>query len=191
MRGGRTVASWLWVVPSAEPRCRATSTAVGVALLVGVTVLLAATVGVAVGMHGATGATPQAHVTGTLSAADGYPDGQVLALTHEAGDALDPTAVALSITFARTGEHARLVGFPTRRLTAGNVRGPAVFDASYAGVDGAVDAANTDGAWTSGETVEVRIASGKYDVQPGERLQVRVVHEPTNGVVAELRVIAA
>lgn len=163
---------------------------VGVVLLVGLTAVLAAAVGVGVGVATTDGPAPQVRVTGELSAADTYPDGQVLALTHEAGDALDPSAVALSVTIARTGEQARLTGFPTRRLTGGNVHGAGVFDASYAGVDGAVDAAHADGAWTSGERVAVRIARREHDVRPGDRVRVRVIHEPTDAVVADLWVTA-
>jgi FlaG/FlaF family flagellin (archaellin) len=114
----------------------------------------------------------------TVDATNGYPDGQQIRLTHEGGDPLAVRDLALVVT-VEGGVHPRLTGFPTRRLTADNVAGEHVFDRSYAGVDGAIDAAHTDGRWTAGETAAVRVAQADLDIRLADRVAVRVVHRPT------------
>lgn len=166
----------------------ATSPVVGVVVLVGVTLVLAGTVGAFAAFDEATaGAAPQIALSARLDATDGWPDGQRLTLVHEAGDAVVVADLALVVTVERTDATAHLVGFPRRRLTADAVRGDDVFDNGYAGVDGALDAAHTDGTWTSGETASIRFAQGDIDVRPGDRVAVRVIHRPTNAVLARVR----
>jgi FlaG/FlaF family flagellin (archaellin) len=168
------------------------SPVVGVAVLVGITVVLAAVTGGFVAFGVATTETaPQASVAATADATDGWPDGQRLRLTHRAGDPLVVADLALVVTVDRGDVHARLTGFPTRRLTADNARGTDVFDSGFAGVDGALDAAHTDGEWTSGETTSVRIAQGDLDLHAGDRIKVRIVHRPTNAVLAREATVAS
>jgi FlaG/FlaF family flagellin (archaellin) len=156
---------------------------------VAVTAVLGATVAGLVAAHGVGAAPPQAHLSVTVDATDGYPDGQQIRLTHEGGDPLAVRDLALVVT-VEGGVHARLTGFPTRRLTADNVAGDHVFDRSYAGVDGAVDAAHTDGRWTAGERATVRVAQTDLDVQSGDSVTVRVVHRPTGATLVAATVRA-
>lgn len=174
-----------------RPPPRAASPAVGIAVLLAVTTLLAATVAAGVGVHAVRDPAPQVRVTGTVSAGDGWPDGQVIELTHEAGRHLAVSDIELVVTLSRADRPARLSGFPTRRLTDEHVAGPAVFDEGYAGIDGTIDAAHTDGRWESGEVVAVRVARHHYDVRPDETVRVAVVHDPTDAVVARLSLVAA
>ncbi|WP_436930081.1 type IV pilin [Halosimplex halobium] len=171
---------------------RAATPVVGVVLLVGLAVLLAAVAAAAVGFEGARpGTAPQARVDAELSATDGWPDGQRLRLVHEAGDTLAVADLALVVGFERTGDRARLSGFPTRRLTDEHVRGADLFDRTYAGVDGALDAAHTDGRWAAGETASVRIAQHELDVRPGDRAVVRLIHRPTGAQLVRTEVGAS
>jgi len=164
---------------------RATSPVVGVAVMVGVTVALVAVVGAVVAFGTATsGAAPAVQVEVGLNASDGYPGGQRLRITHRAGDPLSIADLAVVLTVERVGVHARLTAFPTRRLTDANVRGDRVFDNSYAGVDGELDAAHTDGTWASGERTSVRVAQDDLVLRPGESVHVRLVHRPTDAVIA-------
>jgi len=170
---------------------RATSSVVGVVLLVGLTVTLAAAGGAFLAFGSALGdPPPRVAFEASLDATDGWPDGQRLRLVHESGEPLPVEAVALVVELHRTGARARLSGFPTRRLTGENVRGSEVFDNGYAGIDGALDAAHTDGEWTSGEPTSVRIAQGDLDVRPGDTGRVTVVHTPTNAILARIEVTA-
>lgn len=170
---------------------RAASSVVGVVLLVGLTVTLAAAGGAFLAFGSALGEPPpRVAFEASLDATDGWPDGQRLRLVHESGESLPVEEVALVVELDRTGARARLSGFPTRRLTSGNIRGQDVFDNGYAGVDGALDAAHTDGEWASGEPTSVRIAQADLDVRPGDHAQVMVVHTPTNAVLARIEVTA-
>ncbi|WP_167837386.1 type IV pilin [Halosimplex halophilum] len=183
--------------PASPPReplrsDRAATPVVGVVLLVGVTVLLAAVAAAAVGFEGARPEpAPQASLDAELSATDGWPDGQRLRLVHEGGDTLAVADLAVVVAFERTGDRARLSGFPTRRLTDEHVRGADLFDRTYAGVDGALDAAHTDGQWAAGETASVRIAQNELDVRPGDRAAVRVIHRPTGAQLTRTEVGAS
>jgi FlaG/FlaF family flagellin (archaellin) len=170
---------------------RATSSVVGVVLLVGLTVTLAAAGGALLAFGSALGdPPPRVAFEASLDATDGWPDGQRLRLVHESGEPLPVEAVALVVELDRPGARARLSGFPTRRLTGENIRGQNVFDNGYAGVDGALDAAHTDGEWTSGEPTSIRIAQGDLDVRAGDHARVTVVHRPTNGILARIEVTA-
>jgi len=171
---------------------RAASPVVGVVLLVGLAALLASTVVAAVGFDRARPApSPQASLDADLSATDGWPDGQRLRLVHEGGDTLAVADLAVVVEFERTGERARLSGFPTRRLTDQHRSGADLFDRTYAGVDGELDAIHTDGRWSAGETASVRIAQGELDVRPGDRATIRVVHEPSGATVVRTEVTAS
>lgn len=170
---------------------RGTSPVVGVVLLVGITVLLASVMGAFVAFGEATvEPAPRTHFTASLDATDGWPDGQRLQVVHEGGDAVQASEIALVLEIDRVDAASRLTGFPTRRLTDDNVRGPDVFDNGYAGVDGVLDAAYTDGRWESGDRASLRIAQTNLDVRPGDRVRVRIVHEPSNAVLANLAVSA-
>jgi len=179
-------------LPEGAPTERATSPVVGVVVLVGITALLASATLALVGVnHARPAPAPQVQLDGDLSATDGWPDGQRLRVVHEAGDTVTVTDLALVVEIERTGAHASLHGFPTRRLTDEHVRGANLFDATYAGVDGELDTAHTDGRWEAGETASVRIAQGAFDVRPGDRATVTVVHRPSGAQIARLAVRAS
>jgi FlaG/FlaF family flagellin (archaellin) len=169
---------------------RAVSPAVGVAVLIGLAAVLAAGVGVAAVGLVPSDPVPQVGVSVTADATDGWPDGQRLVVTHEGGASVPVSELAVAVALPESDRRARLSGFPTRRLTGENVRGDDVFDAGYAGVDGAVDAAHTDGQWDAGERLAFRIAQHEYDLRQGERVRIRIVHEPTDRTLAISGVIA-
>ena len=171
---------------------RASSPVVGVVVLVGLTVTLAAAGGALLAFGSSLEEPPpRATFEARLDATDGWPDGQRLRVVHVGGDPVPVDELALVVTLERVDAHARLTGFPTRRLTDANVRGSTVFDNGYAGVDGALDAAHTDGRWASGESTSVRIAQGDVDVRPGDHARVAVVHTPTNAVLSRVDVVAS
>ena len=177
--------------PAGRTDDRAVSPVVGVVLLVGVTVALAAAAGAALAFGSALSeAPPRVAFDASLDATDGWPDGQRLRVVHESGDSLRAGEVALVVELDRVDAHARLTGFPTRRLTGDHVRGRDLFDGTYAGIDGALDAAHTDGTWDSGEAASVRVAQSEVDVRPGDGARITVVHRPTNTVLGRVDVTA-
>ncbi|MDG5777546.1 type IV pilin [Haloarculaceae archaeon H-GB2-1] len=172
---------------------RATTSVVGVVLLVGVTVTLAATVTTAgFALTTAThSTTPTVAVDpDPLDASDGWPDGQTIRLVHRSGPPVNVSRLTLVVSVP-DGRSAHLTGFPTRRLTPEHVAGADLFDRSYAGIDGELDAAHTDGQWEAGEVLEVRLARGHVDVTPGDRVSVAVVDSETNVAMAEVTVVAS
>jgi flagellin-like protein len=167
------------------------SPVVGVVLLVGVTVTLAAAAGAVVAFGEALAEpAPRASFAATADATDGWPEGQRLRVVHRGGDPVAVADLTLVVSVPRVDARARLSGFPTRRLTDEHVRGRHVFDAGYAGVDGALDAAHTDGTWSAGESTAIRVAQGELDLRPGDSVRVQVVHRPSNAVLARLAVRA-
>lgn len=169
---------------------RGVSPVVGVVLLVGLTAVLAAGVGVAAVGFAPAEPAPQVAVSASVDATDGWPDGQRLVLIHEGGAAVPVESLAFVVEIPRVDARARLVGFPTRMLSAEHVRGDDVFDNGYAGVDGAADAATTDGQWAAGERVAFRIAQGEVDLRSGDRVRVQIISEPANAVLAREAVVA-
>lgn len=171
---------------------RATSPVVGVVLLVGLAVMLATAGGVLLAVGSPLDEPPpRATFEATLDASDGWPDGQRLRVVHTAGEPVPVDELALVVHLDRVPARARLSGFPTRRLTGENVRGEDFFDSGYAGIDGALDAAHTDGRWASGESTSVRIAQGAVDVREGDRAEVWVVHRSSGSRLARLDVVAS
>ncbi|QLH80756.1 type IV pilin [Halosimplex pelagicum] len=171
---------------------RAATPVVGVVLLVGLTVLLASVAVAAVGFDRARPEpAPQVRLDADLSATDGWPEGQRLRLVHEGGDTLAVAELAVVVAFERADARARLSGFPTRRITDDHRRGTDLFDRTYAGVDGELDAAHADGRWTAGETASVRIAQNELDVRPGDRAAVRVIHRPSGAQLVRVEVRAS
>lgn len=171
---------------------RAATPVVGVVLLVGLTVLLASVAAATVGFESARREpAPQVRLDAELSATDGWPEGQRLRLVHEGGDTLAVADLAVVVAFERTGARARLSGFPTRRLVGEHVRGADLFDRTYAGVDGELDAAHTDERWTAGEAASVRIAQNELDVRSGDRAAVRVIHRPSGAQLVRVEVRAS
>jgi FlaG/FlaF family flagellin (archaellin) len=166
------------------------SPVVGVVLLVGLTVVLAGVAGTLLAFSEALVRPPQVSFTVTADATDGWPDGQRVRVAHRGGDPLDVTRVTVVVGLPRVEAQARISDFPTRRLTPEHVRGDHVFDRGYAGVEGVLDAAHTDGTWAAGESTSVRVAQHEHDLRPGDRVRVRVVHQPSNAVLVRSTVRA-
>ena len=151
---------------------RAVSSTVGVALLLVVTVVLAATVGsVALAsvpdettLSTTTAATP---VALSVSAADDR-----LSFTHRAGRALDVDALTLHVTVDGTPlAHQPPVPFFSKTGFRPGPTGP--FNAA------------SDGRWSVGETATFRVAStNSPSLEPGARVTVRVATD--DRVVARL-----
>lgn len=158
-------------------RARGTSPVVGVVLLVAIVVVLIGSVGTAAMALSVDGeSTPRLAVTApAVDAADAWPRGQRLRLTHDGGDPLAVERLTLVVSVG--DRRGRVGGFPRRRITTGSVAGDELFDNGYAGVDGELDAAHTDGAWEPGESLEIRLAREDVDLRAGDSVAVRLLHD--------------
>lgn len=183
--------------PPATPTDRAVSPVLGVVLLVALTTLLASTVGAfALGVTTPTATPSVATSTGPLVASD-HADGdreQRVRIVHEGGPPVNVTDLELVLTVERTGEHARVTDLPVRanKLDSASVEGGEFLDASHGETVGALSAAppDTDGVWSAGDTLGVRLTSSDVRLVPGDQVTVRVVHAPSGGVVATETLVA-
>ncbi|MDS0283549.1 type IV pilin [Haloarcula onubensis] len=182
---------------------RALSPVVGVVLLVGLTLVLAATVSAtAVGLTDElTGAAPVvSQSSGTYeryAAGGGRYDEQVVRLTHEGGDTLTVSDLELVVDATDAcGQTGRLVNLPIEgddpRPTSRYVRGDDVFDNAANSVEGPIGTGDVDddGEWSAGETAQFRLATRACRLDPGDSVVVRLVHTPTDAVVVDQRIRA-
>lgn len=181
-----------------RPDDRALSPVVGVVLLVGLAVLLGATVSAtALGFTDKlTGAAPTvAGSSGTYEryAGDGgrYTE-QVVRITHEGGDTLTVADLAVVVDASDAcGKTGRLVNLPAEgddpRPTSRYVRGDDIFDNAANSVEGPIGTGDVDddGEWSAGETAQFRLATRACRVAPGDTLVVRIVHTPTGATVVD------
>ncbi|WP_254279050.1 type IV pilin [Haloarcula marina] len=175
---------------------RAVTPLVAVVLLVGLTVVLAASVtaasvGYAAELRERAPTVSQSAAEYERYAAGGgrYAD-HVIRLTHLAGDTLTVADLELVVDASDAcGKVGRLVNVPIAGddpvPTERYVRGDDVFDNSYNAVEGPIGTGDVDddGEWSAGETAQFRLASGDCPLRDGDRLTVRVVHAPTNAVL--------
>ena len=191
------------MTPQRRSTERALTPVIGVVLLLGVALLLAATVSVTALGYAERLSQPAPTVAQSSGEYDRYAGGggryteQVVRITHVAGDTL--TVADLEIVVDATeacGKTGRLVELPVAgddpRPTSRYVRGDDVFDNSADAVEGPIGTGDVDddGEWSAGETAQFRLAASECRLQPGETITVRVVHTPSDGVVMEATVRA-
>lgn len=134
---------------------RAVAPVVGVVLLVGVTVVLAAIVGAfAIGI-GDSGNAPEAAITAAR-------DGNELTLTHHSGDALDVTELTIRVYVDGESLEKQL---KVPSTNPDGFRDPPT---------GPFNSASSDHRWTAGETASFIIATGTNSPQPSADSQVTV-----------------
>jgi len=152
---------------------RGVSPVVAAPLLVGVTVVLAAVVGVMAMEFG-----PPGHEEPRVLSAHATDDGRI-ELTHESGPAINLTAVSIVVTVdGEPLDHQPPVPF---------------FSASgfYPGPTGPFNVA-TDALWESGERATVRVAgTNAPSLRAGATVTIRVLHEETRIALVETTVQAA
>jgi len=177
---------------------RALSPVVGAVLLVGLTLLLAATLSAtALGLTDElTGPAPV--VSQSSGTYERYASGggryteQVVRITHEGGDTLTVADLELVVDASDAcGQTGRLVNLPADgddpRPTSRYVRGDDIFDNSADSVEGPIGTGDVDddGEWSAGETAQFRLATRSCRVEPGDTVVVRIVHTPTGATVVD------
>jgi len=147
------------VLPAPTDTDRAVSPALGAVLLVGVTVLTAAVVGVALFGQAAALSGPPPTATFDVDA-----EGDRISLDHAGGDAVDVRALRIEV--AVDGEplaHQPPVPFFAAEGFHGGPSGPLNPE--------------TDAEWTVGETASFRVAGTNAPaLEPGARLTVELFH---------------
>ncbi|WP_336337016.1 type IV pilin [Haloarcula brevis] len=170
---------------------RGVSPVVGVVLVLSITVLLAATVG-GVALH-AVGESDRrtpvvARSTGQFVTGPSSGCGaNTVTVRHAGGDSVP--ADELEVAVALPDAAARLVDLPVpgTALAANNTDDPdnVVYDYCVGGV-----IADGGQPWTAGRAISFQLNAGGGTVEPGDTIDVRVVHAPSNGVLAAVELTA-
>jgi len=151
-----------------------TAGAVGSALLA--LALVAGTViAVGVAVYEA-GQPPEAELSASFDADSGG-----VSVEHVGGEAL--RVADLRIVVERGRDRARIDDIPAASDSLeGHVAGDPIVDTSAGAAAGPITSAepDADGRWSEGDVVRFRLAD---PVDAGDRLTVRVVHAPTDGVL--------
>ena len=105
-------------------------------------------------------------------------DGQWIHITHESGDAVEVANLSVNVSVPDHRKRATLHGLPTEGLDQDDYTGNHLFTLGRAGVAGETSTNDTDGVWSSGETISLRIEESRTDLRPGESVEVSVYHVP-------------
>lgn len=174
---------------------RGTTAVVGVVLLVAVAVVAAATVGSVVlsaSDHLGERTPPTARSTGAFETGPSVGCGDnVVRVVHDGGEPLSADAVEVVVRVPERDASARLVDLPVDGTSLGpeNVVGDrqnVVYDNCVGGV-----VANGGKRWAAGREIAFELNAGGGTVTSGDEIEVLIVHEPTDGVVANAVVNAA
>ena len=179
-------------------RSRAVSSVVSTILLVAVVVVLAATVSVfALGVTEEIRSPPPTvsdssaeYLTGSTTC-----DTDIVRLTHAAGDAVDLSETRTVVRLPDSGgTEATITGFPTDGSTLDADEHDDPDNILYSGgcVGGEADGGSGgSGRWSVGTSFSFKLNSGggTGDIDPGDTIEVLVVHDPSNAVVVEHSIV--
>jgi FlaG/FlaF family flagellin (archaellin) len=110
-----------------------------------------------------------------IDAANGQ-SGQWIRITHESGDAVDVANLSLNVSAPDHRKRATVHGLPTDKLSQDDYTGNHLFTIGRGGVAGEASTNDSDGVWTAGETIELRIEPGRTDLRPGDTVKVSIYH---------------
>lgn len=170
---------------------RGVSPVIGVVLMLSITVLLAATVGgfVFTASSDLNQRTPTvARSTGNfVTGPSGGCGANTVTVRHAGGDPVPADELAIAVALPDTD--ARIVDLPVSgtALSANNTDDSdnVVYDYCVGGV-----IANGGQRWTAGRAITFQLNAGGGTVEPGDSIEVRVVHTPSNGVLAAVELTA-
>jgi len=172
---------------------RGVTPVVGAVLVLSITVLLAAVVGTFAMSAAADvgGPTPTvARSTGSFVTGPSAACGDnAVQIRHEGGERVAPEDVEVVIRLPDGDTEARLVDLPVSGTALGqtNLEDPenVVYDYCVGGV-----VAHGGRPWTAGRVIEFQLNAGGGTVEPGDRITVWIVHEPSGGVLAAVDLTA-
>jgi flagellin-like protein len=178
---------------------RAVSPVIGVVLMVALTVILAATVGVAFLGFADQLTQPAPYVSqssGEFQSDIAGGGDQIVTLFHDAGDPVDVSEIVIRVSFSEHSAVGTLLNLPAEgddpQPTDQYVRGDDVFDNSANSVSGSIgtEPPDTDGIWAAGDIIRFRLASSAVSVERGEIVTVKILHRPSESVVTTVEIRA-
>ncbi|MFB6223887.1 MAG: type IV pilin [Haloarcula sp.] len=172
---------------------RSVSPVTGVALLLSITVILTAIVSASIfGVRtNVNERTPTAaRSTGTFETGPSVGCGEnTVRITHEGGDVVPAEEISVVVRLPAADATARLVDLPVMgtAFASGNTVDPdnIIYDNCVEGV-----IATGGKSWAAGRTIAFQLNAGGGTVDPGDSVEVLIVHDPSNGVVADVTLTA-
>lgn len=174
---------------------RATSSVIGVVLLIGIVVITGGVLGVyALGLgDNLNDPVPNvAESSGEFIVGSGPAscDQDFVRLTHVAGDTVEPEDIVIDVELPDSGEQERIIQLP--------VSGTSFEDENFQG-DGDIVSnncvrgviANGGSSWTPGTDIRFRLNRGGGGIDEGDRIQIRIVHSPSDAILTEETLIAS
>lgn len=161
-----------------------------VALGFGMTLVMMAVVGgVLLGMEDNLTSTQSGPVVQTsadaITAGDG-PDDQWVRINHENGDTVDVSNITVTVWLPEHRKRSTLTDLPTPAIEQSDYDHNHVFTLGDRGIDGAIDADDSDGRWGAGDAIAFRLAHSRVPLEPGQRVNVTVRHAPSETKLAKL-----
>lgn len=117
------------------------------------------------------------------------PGDQWVRITHEGGETVDVGNLSIEVRLPDHNKRSTLTGFPTASIRPANYDNNHIFtiEREGNGIDGAIDAAETDGRWSAGETIAFRLEPGRVPLENDQRVTVTLRHVETDARLAKLR----
>jgi hypothetical protein len=170
------------------PQNRAVAPIAGVALLLGIVVVLTALVGtMVVHVDGESVPTVRPDYDGTISADRSGDDDQWVVLGHGGGPDLDLTELRIIVRVPAHDRETTLEPLPIGPdgLDTDEFVGHDLLDQRREYVRGPIT--DPDGTWSAGERIRFRLKHGREGVRlaPGDRVRVLVVHRSADAIVME------
>ena len=180
---------------------RGVSPVIGVILVVAVVVILVTTVSIFV--FGFTGVITEpapnvADTTGEFEPEVGYPDNQLVKITHKGGDSVPVEEIEIIVRASMThtdDREAQLVNLPSDGLWDGSidsddVEGNEDLIDNFRDVENRIIIVEDSNTWEAGDTIQFRIPTSEADFREGEspeadELEVIIVHTPSNAIISE------
>jgi FlaG/FlaF family flagellin (archaellin) len=118
------------------------------------------------------------------------PDDQWVRIRHDSGDTIAVENLTVEVWIPAHRMRATLHNLPTAKInrTWTDYDGNHVFTTGEGGIAGEIDADETDGAWSSTETIGFRIEDRRVPLEDGQEVVVTVRHEPSETKLTKLRV---
>jgi len=108
-------------------------------------------------------------------------------IRHAGGDSVPADELEVAVELSDTDAH--LVDLPVSgtALSASNINDPdnILYDYCVGGV-----IANGGRRWSAGRAITFQLNAGGGTVEPGDSIEVRVVHTPSNGILAAVELTA-
>ncbi|MFO7834895.1 MAG: type IV pilin [Halohasta sp.] len=186
---GRSTVGVVRAGPSAGRDRRAASPVVGVVLVVALVVIVAASIGWAGLGFSEQLREPAPNVAESNAefVADTGISGQIIRLTHVAGDSMEISNIEISVDAecADGDAQGRIVALPPdgNSLDAENIEGTDFFDESSFRSNRTVLRSDTTNMFSAGEFIQFRMISTACEVPAGNDITVRVIHTPSESIV--------